>query len=234
MTEKKLAAVTGGNRGIGFQICRDLAREGFKVILTSRDLKKGQDAAEKLKDEGLDVKFYQLDIISIDGIENFYQTILNDFGKLDVLINNAAILPEPISSGLSAELQEIKKTMETNVYGTIVLCQKFIPLMIKNNYGRIVNLSSGLGQLKEMGGGYFAYRVSKTALHAVTKIFASETSHYDIQINCVDPGWVKTDMGGSGATSTPEEGAVTPVWLSSRPKGEPSGMFYKDRKIIDW
>ena len=234
MTDKKLAAVTGGNRGIGFQICRDLAKEGFKVILTARDLEKGLDAAEKLKDEGLDVKFYQLDISNIDSIENFYQTVVNDFGKLDVFINNAAILPEPISSGLSAGHQEIKETIETNVYGPIALCQKFIPLMIKKNYGRIVNLSSGLGQLKEMGGGYFAYRVSKTALHAVTKIFASETSGYDIQINCVDPGWVKTDMGGSGATSTPEEGAATPVWLSSRPKGEPSGMFYKDRKIIDW
>ena len=234
MTEKKLAAVTGGNRGIGFQICRDLAKEGFEVILTARAEKKGLHAAEKLKDEDLDVKFYQLDIINSDSIENFYQTIDSDFGKLDVLINNAAILPEPTSSGLSAGLQEIKETIETNVYGAIVLCQKIIPLMIKNNYGRIVNLSSGLGQLKEMGGGNFAYRVSKTALHAVTKIFASETSGYDIQINCVDPGWVKTDMGGSGATSTPEEGADTPVWLSSRPKGEPSGMFYKDRKIIDW
>ncbi len=234
MTEKKLAAVTGGNRGIGFQICRDLAKEGFKVILTGRAAKKGLDATEKLKDEDLDVKFYHLDIIDSDSIENFYQAIVKDYGKLDVLINNAAILPEPISSGLSAGLQEIKETMETNVYGAIVLCQKIIPLMIKNNYGRIVNFSSGLGQLKEMGGGYFAYRVSKTALHAVTKIFASETSGYDIQINCVDPGWVKTDMGGSGATSTPEEGADTAVWLSSRPKGEPSGKFYKNRKIIDW
>ena len=234
MTEKKLAAVTGGNRGIGFQICRDLAKEGFEVILTARAEKKGLHAAEKLKDEDLDVKFYQLDITDSDSIENFYQAIVKDYGKLDVLINNAAILPEPISSGLSAGLQEIKETIETNVYGAIVLCQKIIPLMIKNNYGRIVNMSSGLGQLKEMGGGYFAYRISKTALHAVTKIFASETSGYDIQINCVDPGWVKTDMGGSGATSTPEEGADTAVWLSSRPKGEPSGKFYKNRKIIDW
>ena len=234
MTQKKLAAVTGGNRGIGLQICRDLAKEGFEVILTARAVKKGLDAAGKLKDEGLDVKFHQLDIIDSDSIEEFYQTLTDDFGKLDVLINNAAILPEPISSGLSAELQEIKDTIETNLYGAIVLCQKIIPLMIKNNYGRIVNLSSGVAQLKEMGGGYFAYRVSKTALNAVTKIFAAETSGYDIQINCVDPGWVKTDMGGSGATSTPEEGADTPVWLSSRPKGEPSGKFYKDRKIIDW
>jgi len=234
MTEKRLATVTGGNRGIGFQICRDLAKEGFEVLLTARDIKKGEDATEKLKDEGLDVKFYQLDIINIDSIENFYQSILSDFGKLDVFINNAAILPEPTSSALSAELQEIKEVVETNVYGAILLCQKIIPLMIKNNYGRIVNYSSGLGQLKDMGGGYFAYRVSKTALHAVTKIFAAETSSYNIQINCVDPGWVKTDMGGSGATSTPQEGADTAVWLSSRAKGEPSGKFFSNRKIIDW
>ncbi|MCH7954978.1 MAG: SDR family oxidoreductase [Candidatus Marinimicrobia bacterium] len=234
MTEKKLAAVTGGSRGIGFQICRDLAKEGFEVILTARNTKKGLDATEKLKDEGLDLKFHQLDILDSDSIENFYQTMVNDFGKLDVLINNAAILFEPINSGLSADLQEIKDTIETNVYGAVVLCQKIIPLMIKNNYGRIVNLSSGLGQLKDMGSGYFAYRLSKTALNAATKIFAAETSGYDIQINCVDPGWVKTDMGGSGASLTPEEGADTSVWLSSKPKGEPSGKFYKNRKIIDW
>jgi len=229
-----LAAVTGGNRGIGLQICRDLAREGFDVILTARGVKKGLDAVEKLKDEGLDVKFHQLDIIDSYGIENFYTALLNDYGKLDVLINNAAILPEPKSNGLSAELREIKDTIEANVYGAIVLCQKFIPLMIKNNYGRIINISSGMGQLSDMGGGYIAYRVSKTALNAVTRIFAAETSGYDIQINCVDPGWVKTDMGGPGASSTPEEGADTPVWLSSRPKGEPSGKFFKKRKIIDW
>jgi len=234
MTNKKLAAVTGGNRGIGFQICRDLAKEGFEVILTARGIEKGFEATEKLKDEGLDLKFRQLDIINSDSIEEFHQYITDEFGKLDVLINNAAILPEPKSNALSAELQEIRETIETNVYGTIVLCQKIIPLMIKNNYGRIVNLSSGVAQLKDMGGGYFAYRVSKTALNAVTKIFAAETSAYDIQINCVDPGWVKTDMGGPGASSTPEEGADTPVWLSSRPQGELSGKFYKDRKIIDW
>ena len=234
MTNKKLAAVTGGNRGIGFQICRDLAKEGFAVILTARSAEKGLEAAEKLKDEGLDLKFHQLDIINSDSIEEFHQYITDDFGKLDVLINNAAILPEPISNALSAELREIRDTIETNVYGAIVLCQKIIPLMIKNNYGRIVNLSSGVAQLKDMGGGYFAYRVSKTALNAVTKIFAAETSGYDIQVNCVDPGWVKTDMGGPGAGSTPEEGADTAVWLSSRPEGEPSGKFYKDRKIIDW
>ena len=130
MTEKRLATVTGGNRGIGFQICRDLAKEGFEVLLTARDIKKGEDATEKLKDEGLDVKFYQLDIINIDSIENFYQSILSDFGKLDVFVNNAAILPEPTSSALSAELQEIKEVVETNVYGAILLCQKIIPLMI--------------------------------------------------------------------------------------------------------
>ena len=234
MTKKKLAAVTGGNRGVGLQICRDLAKEGFEVILTARAVEKGQDAAEKLKDEGLNVTFHQLDIIDSDSIDNFYDTLLNDYGRLDVLINNAAILPEPRSDGLSAELREIKDTIETNVYGAIVLCRKIIPLMTKNNYGRIINLSSGMGQLSDMGGGYIAYRVSKTALNAVTRIFAAETSAYDIQINCVDPGWVKTDMGGPGASSTPEEGADTPVWLSSRPEGEPSGKFYKKRKIIDW
>lgn len=232
--DKKIAAVTGGNRGIGFQICRDLAKKGFKVLLTARDPEKGNRSARNLQDEGLDVEFYPLDVVSMESIDKFSEKVLTEFGQLHVLVNNAAILPDEISPALSVGLEEVRETIETNVYGVLRLSQKLIPTMIENNYGRIINLSSGMGQLSDMGSGYLAYRVSKTALNAVTRVLAQETSGYDIQINAVDPGWVKTDMGGSNAPSTPEEGADTVVWLSTRPAGEPSGMFYKNRKIIDW
>ena len=232
--DKKIAAVTGGNRGIGFQICRDLAKKGFKVLLTARDPEKGNRSARNLQDEGLDVEFYLLDVISTESIDKFGEKVFAEFGHLHVLVNNAAILPDEISPALSVGLEEVRETIETNVYGVLRLSQKLIPTMIENNYGRIINLSSGMGQLSDMGSGYLAYRVSKTALNAVTRVLAQETSGYDIQINVVDPGWVKTDMGGPNAPSTPEEGADTVVWLSTRPAGEPSGMFYKNRKIIDW
>ena len=232
--DKKIAAVTGGNRGIGYQICRDLAKKGFKVLLTARDPEKGNSSARNLQNEGLDVEFYQLDVISTESIEKFTEKVLAEFGQVHVLVNNAAILPDEISPALTVGLEEVRDTIETNVYGVLRLSQKLIPPMIENNYGRIINLSSGMGQLSDMGSGYLAYRVSKTALNAVTRVLAQETSGYDIQINVVAPGWVKTDMGGPNATSTPEEGADTVVWLSTRTKGEPSGMFYKDRKIIDW
>ena len=232
--DKKIAAVTGGNRGIGFQICRDLAKKGFKAVLTARDPEMGNRSARNLQDEGLDVEFYPLDVISTESIDKFSEKVLAEFGQLHVLVNNAAILPDEISPALSVGLEEVRETIETNVYGVLRLSQKLIPTMIENNYGRIINLSSGMGQLSDMGSGYLAYRVSKTALNAVTRVLAQETSGYDIQINAVDPGWVKTDMGGPNATSTPEEGADTVVWLSTRPAGEPSGMFYKNRKIIDW
>ena len=232
--DKKIAVVTGGNRGIGFQICRDLAKKGCKVLLTARDPAKGNRSARNLQDEGLDVEFYALDVISTESIEKFTEKALAEFGQIHVLVNNAAILPDEISPALSVGLEEVRDTIETNVYGVLRLSQKIIPPMIENNYGRIINLSSGMGQLSDMGGGYLAYRVSKTALNVVTRVLAQETSGHDIQINVVDPGWVKTDMGGPNATSTPEEGADTVVWLSTRPAGEPSGMFYKNRKIIDW
>ena len=232
--DKKIAAVTEGNRGIGFQICRDLAKKGFKAVLTARDPEKGNRSARNLQDEGLDVEFYLLDVISTESIDKFSEKVLAEFGQLHVLVNNAAILPDEISPALSVGLEEVRETIETNVYGVLRLSQKLIPPMIENNYGRIINLSSGMGQLSDMGSGCHAYRVSKTALNAVTRVLAQETSGYDIQINAVDPGWVKTDMGGSNAPSTPEEGADTVVWLSTRPAGKPSGMFYKNRKIIDW
>lgn len=232
--DKKIAAVTGGNRGIGFQICRDIANKDLKVLLTARNSEKGAESAKILQDEGLDVTFYELDVSSAESIDNFASRVTKEFSRIDVLVNNAAIIPDARSSGLSVEIQELQVSLETNVYGIIQLSQKIIPLMIKNNYGRIINLSSGMGQFADMGSGYLAYRISKTAVNTITKVLANETDSYNIQINSVDPGWVKTEMGGAGASLSVEEGADTIVWLSTRPDNSPTGMFYKKREIISW
>ena len=232
--DKKIAAVTGGNRGIGFQICRDIANKDLKVLLTARNSEKGAESAKILQDEGLDVTFYELDVSSAESIDNFVSRVKKEFSRIDVLVNNAAIIPDARSSGLSVEIQELQVSLETNVYGIIQLSQKIIQLMIKNNYGRIINLSSGMGQFADMGSGYLAYRISKTAVNTITKVLANETDSYNIQINSVDPGWVKTEMGGAGASLSAEEGADTIVWLSTRPDNSPTGMFYKKREIISW
>ena len=232
--DKKIAVVTGGNRGIGFQVCRDIAKRGIKVLLTARNSEKGMESAEILQSEGLDVTFYELDVSSAESIDTFYNRVAEEFGRIDVLVNNAAIIPDARSSGLSLEIQELQVSLETNVYGIILLSQKIITLMIKNNYGRIINMSSGMGQFADMGSGYLAYRISKTGVNTVTKVLANETDSHNIQINSVDPGWVKTEMGGAGASLSVEEGADTIVWLSTQPDDSPTGMFYKKREIIPW
>lgn len=232
--DKKIASVTGGNRGIGFQICRDVAKKDLKVLLTAQNSEKGVESAKILQDEGLDVTFYELDVSSAESIDNFVTRVTKEFSRIDVLVNNAAIIPDARSSGLSVEIQELQVSLETNVYGIIQLSQKIIPLMIKNNYGRIINLSSGMGQFADMGSGHLAYRISKTAVNTITKVLANETDSYNIQINSVDPGWVKTEMGGAGASLSVEEGADTIVWLSTRPDNSPTGKFYKMREIISW
>lgn len=235
---KKIAVVTGANRGLGFETCRQLAKQGIVVILTSRDEAKGKAAAEKLQAEGLDVKFHPLDVTSPDSIEHLAQFIRNEFGRLDILVNNAAIaldfVAPPEGSIFNSKIETLQKTIETNTYAPLLLCQALIPLMKVNNYGRVVNVSSGAGQLEDMQTGYPAYRISKTALNAVTRIFANELKETNILVNAVCPGWVRTDMGGANAPRSLEEGADTIVWLATLPDDAPTGGFFRDRKPIPW
>lgn len=233
MEDKKTALVTGANKGIGFEVCRQLADSGFEVILTSRDVKKGEEAIEKLKKEGLDLQYHQLDVTSKESVENLRSFIEKKFGKLDVLINNAGILISD-SDEEKDEEAAILKTFETNTLGPLRMCRSFLPLMIKNNYGRIVNVSSGSGQLSTMSKGGSAYKISKTALNAVTRIISSEAEDYNIKVNSVCPGWVQTDMGGYNASRTPKIGAETITWLAMLPNDGPTGKFFRDKKEIDW
>lgn len=233
---KKVAVVTGANRGLGFETCRQLAKHGIHVILTSRDEDKGIVATEKLKSEKLKVTYHPLDITNPDSIELLAKYIKDQFGRLDILVNNAGVLigSAEDSSVFNAKVDTIRKSMETNVYGPLQVSQALIPIMKVHNYGRVVNVSSGMGQLAYMNGGYPGYRLSKTSINALTRILAYELQGTNILVNSVCPGWVKTDMGGPDANRTPEQGVDSIVWLAMLPDGSPTGGFYRDRKPVPW
>jgi NAD(P)-dependent dehydrogenase (short-subunit alcohol dehydrogenase family) len=231
MDNKKIALVSGGNRGIGLEICRQLAAQDHTVILGARDEEQGREAAAKL--EG-DVRVHQLDVSDTASIERIGGFIEDEFGNLDVLVNNAGISNDDGQSGVGADLDRVRASLEANFLGAWSLCQVAIPLMQKNGYGRIVNISSGLGALEDMGGGTPGYRVSKTALNALTRILSSELRGSGILVNSVCPGWVQTDMGGSNASRTVEEGADTPVWAATLANNGPTGGFFRDRRPIAW
>lgn len=236
MNQTRIAIVTGANRGIGFETVRQLALIGTKVILTARDEKKGKQSYEKLKKTG-DIKFHQLDVTDRESIKNLYEYIQKEFGRLDILVNNAGVYLDKNIEVLNVDLETVKRTMETNLYGPLLLSQTFIPLMEKNNYGRIVNVSSGMGQLKSflgIGPASSGYRISKTSLNMLTCILSDAVRGYNILINSVCPGWVKTEMGGSNATRTTKQATDTIVWLATLSDNGPAGCFFRDRKIIEW
>ena len=230
---KNIAVVTGANRGIGFEICRQLARIEVKVILTTRDEEKGNKAKEILQNEGLDVVFYQMDVTSEESVQQAADYIMGNFGKLDILVNNAGIGGDHDNLGLQANIDRIKEILDTNTFGPLRVCKAFTPIMIKSNHGRIVNISSNMGALSNMGSGATGYRISKAALNAVTRIIASELEDTNIVVNSMAPGWVRTDMGGPTATRSVEEGADTAVWLAVT-DNLPTGRFFQDRREIGW
>jgi NAD(P)-dependent dehydrogenase (short-subunit alcohol dehydrogenase family) len=234
---KKVAVVTGANRGLGFEASRQLAKQGYQVIITSRDESKGKTAALQLQNEGLDVISHPLDVTSEESSQKLAEFIRQQFGKLDVLVNNAGIaldLRTDEDSIFNTKIDTLQQTLETNLYGVLRVTQALVPLMKEQNYGRIVNVSSGMGQLTNMQAGAPAYRISKTALNALTRILSSELKNTNILVNSACPGWVKTDMGGPEAPRTPEQGVDTIVWLATLPDGSASGGIFRDRQLIDW
>ena len=234
MAEQKIALVTGGNRGIGLEICRQLAKSGIRVLLGSRDAAKGVAAEKEMLAAGLGVEARVLDGADDQSIKDCRGVIRSDLGRLDILVNNAGIMVEDDDADPEQEMQIVRDTMQTNVYGPLFLSRLAIPIMKSRRYGRIVNLSSGMGSLTEMGPGYIAYRMSKAGINVVTRVLAAETQGMGILVNSVDPGWVQTDMGGRGATRSLYKGAETPVWLATVPEGGPTGGFFRDRKPIPW
>jgi NAD(P)-dependent dehydrogenase (short-subunit alcohol dehydrogenase family) len=236
---QQVALVTGSNRGIGFEIAKQLAMKKIEVILTSRDSANGEAAARKIVRDGVEkVVAMKLDVSNQVSVDNLLDKVEKTFGRLDILVNNAAILIDKDNVVASnADLETVKATLETNLIGAWRMCKAFIPLMKKNSFGRIVNVSSGAGEFEYMAtsSGYWpAYSVSKASLNALTVMLASELKGTNILVNAVCPGWVRTDMGGSNATRSVEEGAATPVWLATLPDGEPTGHIFLDKKQINW
>jgi NAD(P)-dependent dehydrogenase (short-subunit alcohol dehydrogenase family) len=231
----RVALVSGGNRGIGHAICRALAQAGLTVVLTARDAAKGRAAVKALQEDGLTVDFQRLDVTSCRSIRSCVAAVADRHGRIDVLVNNAGVLLDSRGSRfLDTALETYRDTLEANLFGPLQLAQSVVPLMKAHRYGRIVNLSSGLGQLSEMGSGTPAYRISKTALNALTRILAAEFRENNVLVNSMCPGWVRTGMGGESAPRTPEQAADTALWLATLPDDGPTGGFYRDRAAIEW
>ncbi len=238
MAHTRVALISGGNRGIGLEIARQLARKGVLIVIGARDLAKGETAAVAIRDDGQHAETVQLDIADGNSVAAAVEEVVRRHGRIEILINNAAILIDG-PGGFKSSLFELKaetarQTFETNLLGPLRLTQAVAPIMERNGYGRIVNLSSGAGQLSDMRSGFPAYRMSKTALNALTRITAAELASTNIKVNAVCPGWVRTDMGGAEAERPVEVGAETPVWLATLPEDGPTGGFFRDKRPIPW
>lgn len=228
----KTILVTGSSKGIGYAMVKSLAAQGHQTILTGRTAEQVVTAQRELSQEGVKTDIYVLDILNEAQIKSAVEYVDKHYGKLDVLINNAGIFPNAGNSEF-ANLDVIRETIETNTLAPYRMIQAFLPLLKKSHDARIVNVSSKMASLSSMNGGAPGYRLSKTALNAVTKIFAHDLAPYGISVNSICPGFVKTQMGGPTATREPEEGADTACWLATCEKS-PTGKFFHDRKEIAW
>jgi NAD(P)-dependent dehydrogenase (short-subunit alcohol dehydrogenase family) len=225
--------VTGGNRGIGFEICRQLIAREARVVLTARKRTAGEAAVKKLAGGKHAAAFHPLDVTDGKSIERLSEFLKETYGHIDVLINNAGIIAEGEAPALKVDLATVRETLETNALGPLHLAQNLVPLLKSGSSPRIVNMSSGMGALADNYGGHAAYRMSKTLLNAVTAILAAELAG-TIAVNSVCPGWVKTDMGGRNATRDVAEGADTAVWLALDAPATLTGKFVRDHKVIPW
>ena len=229
-----IALVTGANRGIGHEVCRQLASRGFVVLLTARDAKKAAAAAKKLASAGT-VEPLALDVADARSIEKAAAEVASRYGHLDVLVNNAGINYDTWEKAANADIDgTVMDTITTNLLGPWRMCQAFLPLLRKSRAPRIVNVSSESGSLESMGAGPPAYQVTKAALNAFTRTLAGELRGAGILINSVCPGWVATDMGGAGAPRSVSEGAAGIVWAATLPVGGPTGGFFRDGNPLPW
>jgi NAD(P)-dependent dehydrogenase (short-subunit alcohol dehydrogenase family) len=228
-----VALVTGANRGIGLEVCRQLARRGYTVLLGSRDRAKGERAAASLGPDGRSVLACQLDVTDPASIERTRALVAAQFGRLDVLVNNAAILYDTWQRAVTADLAQVREALETNLFGAWSMVQVFAPLLRRSRHARVVNVSSEAGSLTSMSGGTPAYSLSKAALNALTRMLAAELGADGILVNSVCPGWVATDMGGAGGRPV-SEGAASVVWAATLPEDGPTGGFFRDGRTLAW
>lgn len=234
----KTALVTGANRGIGFAIARQLAELGITVLAGVRNDASAASATAAFGKIGVNVQPVILDVANVAALPSALKDIEQRQAPIDILVNNAAILIDG-PGGFDASLfdmtdETFRLTWETNVLAPAAIIRTLLPGMIARGYGRVVNVSSLAGQLAGMGSGFPAYRISKTALNALTRIAAAEAGRGDVKVNACSPGWVRTGMGGPEASRLPEKGAETPVWLATLPSDGPTGGFFEDKKAVPW
>ena len=228
---KRTALVTGGNRGIGFEACRELAKAGLQVVLTARDPERGREAADRLVGEGLEVVFEHMDVAFDESVAQCAARLETARIDVDVLINNAAIYPT--SSFFGTSERTMLDTVQVNLLGPFRTCRAFVPRMVRRGYGRVVNVSSDIGSINAGVPGPAAYGITKAALHALTRRLAREVPS-DVKVNAMSPGWVRTDMGGHAAPRSVEQACDTLVWLATLPADGPTDGFFRDRRPIPW
>lgn len=229
--DKKVVLITGANKGIGYEIAKQLGQKGFHVVIAARDEERGMNAARSLAKNGIEVAFLQMDVADSKSVINAARIFSDKYDRLDVLVNNAAILIES-GSIISMSSKILEDTFRTNTFGPLLVIQIFLEFITKG--GRIINISSSAGSLSDMTNYSPAYSISKTALNAITRQFASELSTRKISVNSVCPGWVRTDMGGMDASRSVEKGAETAVWLATEAPSSLTGKFIRDKKEISW
>lgn len=240
--QRRVALVTGANRGLGFEIARQLAERGITVIIGSRDPKNGAAAAASLRNDHRHVHSRLLDVTRASTIQAAIGNIIDQFGRIDILVNNAGIQIDSQTRILELDLTLFHKTLETNALGPLLLSQACVSHMRDNDYGRIVNISSTMGSLTDMAApdsDYSlnlspAYRLSKALLNGMTVLLAKELRDTNILVNSACPGWVRTRLGGDKAPLMPAQGAMTPVWLATLPDDGPSGGFFREMRPIPW
>ncbi len=239
---KKIVLITGANKGLGFETARQLGAQGYTVLVGARDETKGREAVGKLKGEGFDADFIEIDATDAEKIKSAMATVSEKYGKLDVLINNAAIALDSTEKASELSLDIIRKTFDTNFFGVIAITQAFLPLIKKSEAGRIVNVSSGLGSLTQNSDPNWAYSAvkplaynsSKTALNAFTVILAHELKDANIKVNSADPGYTATDLNGNSGTKTVAEGASIIVDLATLDESGATGSYFDDEGVLPW
>ena len=230
----RVAVVTGANRGLGLETSRQLLARGLRVVMAGRDEDATERARRTLGDDSERALAVRMDVTDAATVEAAHRLILDRMGAVDVLVNNAAVLLFDSAEPLSIPPDAYRETFETNVFGVIETCRIFVPPMAKRGHGRIVNVSSGAGQLAKMATYAPAYSMSKAALNAFTRILAATYRSRGVLANAVDPGWVRTDMGGPSAPRSVQQGVETTVWLATLPDDGPTGGFFEDDGVVPW
>jgi NAD(P)-dependent dehydrogenase (short-subunit alcohol dehydrogenase family) len=232
-TARPVAVVTGANRGIGLEVCRQLAERGYAAVLGSRSVERGEAAARRLADAGLEVHACRLDVADADSVERAAGWVARSFGRCDALVNNAAIDYDTDERAATADLERVHRAMETNMFGAWRTTLALLPLLRRAAHPRIVNVSSEAGSLASMGAGTPAYHVTKAALNALTRTLAAELRADGVLVNAICPGWTATDMGGRGGRPV-SEGAASVVWGVLLPDDGPTGGFFRDGHPLPW